>query len=100
MNNFIGPTETQVRFTETIMNIKNIVREARHMPNIGQEMFQEYLNFVKFLDDVDFKAFFKNDDYIMSKMLDAMDYIRDNWDLNYSVNNSIYDVIREFYFND
>lgn len=105
--NVFGPTDIEVTFNEVVENVKGICREARHM-NISNEFHNELPKFTKFLDDVNFKEAFTDypDVYIMEKMLDALDYILDNWVSNfekdsadYRVANSIYDVIKEFYFN-
>ncbi len=105
--NVIGPSVIEVTFNEVVENVKDICREARHM-NINDDFRNELPKFTKFLDDVNFKEAFINcpDDYIMGKMLDALDYILDNWvskfeknSADYRVANSIYDTIKEFYFN-
>ena len=96
------------KFNSVVENVKKIVREARHIPGISNKKFEPYLiNFCNFMDDVNFKVSFVDEpeDYLHDKMLDAMDYIRytlmenakNTIELN--VYNSIYDAIREWYFN-
>ena len=105
----IGPTVCEIAFNEAVENIRAIIREARHM-GTSKFMEAEFPNFMTFLDNVNFKASFVSDpeEYIMGKMLDAMDHIVDVWFANapekcsnaYRVSNSIYDVIKEFYFSE
>lgn len=103
----IAPTVCEIVFDEVVENIRSIIREARHM-GTSKFMETELPQFMTFLDDVNFKVSFVSDseDYIMGKMLDAMDRIVDVWFVNapekcsnaYRVSNSIYDVIKGFYF--
>lgn len=103
----IGPSVCEIAFNDAVENIRSIIREARHM-GTSKFMEAELPQFMTFLDDVNFKVSFVSDpeDYIMDKMLDAMDRIVDVWFANapekcsnaYRVSNSIYDVIKEFYF--
>lgn len=105
----IGPTVCEIMFNEVVENIRSITREARHM-GTSKFMEEELPKFIEFLDNVNFKASFMQNpaEYIMGKMLDAMDHIVDVWFVNapekcsnaYRVSNSIYDVIKEFYFSE
>lgn len=104
MINIVISTNVEKEFNILVENIKAIFREARHMP-ISGKFERESKQFMKFMDDVNFNEAFKDEpeDYIYAKMLDAMDYILDNWvkeykDNDYIVANSVYDAIREFYF--
>lgn len=101
-------TNFSVEFNNTVENVKNIVREARHM-NINSHLYGWLTNnIVRFLDDVNFKMFFVDDEesYVMPHLLDALDILKDVKDdehcvegsNDYKVVNSIYDAIHEFYF--
>lgn len=105
-NSVIGPTVVEISFNEAVINIKAIIREARHM-ELTEAFANELPKFNDFLDNVGFKSsfVFNVEGYLKGKMLDTMDYILDNWFENmepgsnsYRVANSIYDVIREWYF--
>lgn len=114
MTQTIAPSIIEIRFNEMVNNVKAIIREARHM-GITNKIDRELPQFAKFLDDVNFKVSFmehsKQEDYLKGKMLDALDHVKDNWvDIysqperkfycpkTYRVVNSIYDTIKEFYF--
>lgn len=97
-------------FNSVVKNIKNVVREARHMSCIisNENVKNEFIKLCYFIDDVNFKVSFVNEteDYLHENMLDTMDYIKFTLMENeqnpnvLSVYNSIYDIIREWYFND
>lgn len=104
MENICKSSVKEIKFNGLVENVKSIFREARHMP-ISGKFENESKRFMRFMDDVNFNEAFKDEpeDYIFEKMLDAMDYILDHWLKEYKNNdfivaNSIYDAIREFYF--
>ena len=97
-------------FNSVVKKIINVISEARHMSCIisNENVKNEFIKLCYFIDDVNFKVSFVNEpeDYLHENMLDTMDYIKftlmekEQIPNVLSVYNSIYDIIREWYFND
>lgn len=97
-----------IEFNEVVNNVKTIAREWRHQCQSTQ-IEAVLKNFCNFMDDVNFKMEFVDDTegYVRTKMLDAMDYLKDNviprfgsCTITGKTFRSIYDVIKEFYFSE
>lgn len=99
-------TEKMIEFNNVVENVKNIIREGRHNPNVSSSCISEMNRISIYLDNVNFKMSFVNnpEDYVHEKMLDAMDYLLDKVmekeksPESLTLVNSVYDVIREWYF--
>lgn len=95
-----------IEFNNAVENVVTVIREARHMGIRGWVEI-DINKFADFLHDVNFKMEFVDDteEYVRSKMLDAMDFLKnelellDYTDTERRVVNSMYDIIKEFYFN-
>ena len=99
--------EFSVEFNEMVENVKVIAREWRHRCSGAQ--IESFLKmFCEKLDDMNFKMEFVDDPevYVKSNLLDAMDLFMDKIlpqfgqkTMTYRTFNSIYDCMKEFYFN-
>ena len=97
--------------SEVVDNISNVIREANHMQingwcknrieYIGEKVFALYIATIFYKDDAN--------EYLHNNMLDIMDEIKNNMFVitdprkecapnSYKVIHSLYDIIREWYF--
>ena len=97
-------SEFTENFLELLENINNLKHEIQHS-NASVEIKNEIININKFLSNLNIITN-NNEDYIFVKMLNIMDYFFYNYIIkldkktyDYKVVNSLYDIIRSFYFN-
>lgn len=110
ISSIISPSAFEVNFNNMVSNISEIIRESRHMPGVANKLNSALLQFKGKIDDANFIISFMTEeageDYVRRMLLDFMDIFKDTLEseklsnAEYRVVNSIYDIMKEFYFDE
>ena len=97
----------EIQFNDTVNNAHKVIREAQHM-NAHAETKSWITKVGDYLDDLNFKIDFIEDidkeDWLHANLLNLLDQLlctknkMDEKTDDYRVINSVYDLIRDFYF--